>query len=381
MGPFVVEETIRPGLRYTEETSRTARSLPVRDCSFWLDGVDESICGMNVVSFTQRFGAISVPAEGIGGVETLPAYRRQGHIRSLMEKVIHSIGKRVAVVFVSEAIEGMYEKFGYINCLADASLTVQVHNVERHQNQALVDPAWRIRRFSAQDLPAMVQLYNQVHAERPWTHVRHPGWNRLEETQTWNPGSEVILLERDGNLAGYAVLKEAHFGRHAGEPMVVDELAARDTAAAHGLLRELAARCWQLRLPDFQVREPLDSPVGVAAQEAGCAYQQVFHHSGGMMGMILDRQRLLALLEPELLRRLDDPGLRRSHEAAFDALLRGAIIPDNRDLLRLLVGYGPVANLRLSEGELQHESILNRWFPGGGTRLLPMPYSHYLDRY
>ncbi len=163
--------------------------------------------------------------------------------------------------------------------------------------------------------------------------------------------------------------------------MVVDELTARDSGAAHALLGELTARCWQLRLAEFKVREPLDSPAGIAAREVGCAYQQDFHPSGGMMGMILDRQQLLTLLEPELLRPAERSGLQRLHEAAFDALLRGEIIPDNRDLLRLLVGFWPASNMRLSEGESQHEPILNQWFPGGGTRLLPLPYSHHLDRY
>ncbi len=175
MGQFVDEETIRPGLRYTEETSRKYRSLPRRDCCFWLDGVEEPISGMNVLSFSQRFGAISVPAEGIGGVETLPAYRRQGYIRLLMEKVIESIGRRVPVVFVSEAIKGMYEKFGYVNCLADATLSLQVRDVEGYRNQVQVHPAWLIRDFTPDDLPAMVHLYNKVHANRPWTHARHAG--------------------------------------------------------------------------------------------------------------------------------------------------------------------------------------------------------------
>lgn len=381
MGQFVVEETIRPGLRYTEETSRKYRSLPTRDCCLWLDGVEESISGMNVLSFSQRFGAVSVPAEGIGGVETLPAYRRQGYIRLLMEKVIESIRRRVPVVFVSEAIQGMYEKFGYVNCLADATLSVQVRDVEGYRNQVQVHPKWLIRDYTPDDLPTMVHLYNKVHANRPWTHARHAEWNQLDARQTWNPGSEVIVLEWDGVLAGYAILYEAVFGHAGHHPMVVDELAARDSSATHVLLDELAARCWQMRLAEFKVREPLDSPAGIAAREVGCAYQQEFHPSGGMMGMILDRQRILALLEPELLRRLNNEGLHRLHETAFGALLRGEIIPDNRDLLRLLVGFWPAANLCLSEGESRHEPILNQWFPGGGTQLLPLPYSHHLDRY
>ena len=28
-----------------------------------------------------------------------------------------------------------------------------------------------------------------------------------------------------------------------------------------------------------------------------------------------------------------------------------------------------------------HDPVCHLWFPGGGTRALPLPYSHHLDRY
>jgi hypothetical protein len=45
-------------LKYTEETSRVVRSLPVRDCLLWQTGVDEPISGLNVIPFRQRFGCV-----------------------------------------------------------------------------------------------------------------------------------------------------------------------------------------------------------------------------------------------------------------------------------------------------------------------------------
>ena len=97
------EEAVAPGLRYTEETSRAQKGLPMRDCSLWQAGVERPVSGLNLPSFRQRFGAVSVPAEGIGGVETSPAFRRRGYIRTLLEKVIAGSATRVPIVFVSEA--------------------------------------------------------------------------------------------------------------------------------------------------------------------------------------------------------------------------------------------------------------------------------------
>jgi hypothetical protein len=376
------EEIVAPGLKYTEENRPTEPGLPVRDCSLWQAGVDRSISSLNLLAFRQRFGAVSIPAEGIGGVETLPAFRRQGHIRTLLLKVMASSATRVPIMFVSDAIEDLYEKFGCVTCLAEGYWSIRLRDLDRMVNRTLVASPGRVRSFSQADLLGMVALYNQVHAQRPWTHERHAAWNHLNEPQIWQPASEVLILERDQQVVGYAILKEPQFG-HVKESLVVDELAATDVAAAHALLAEVGARCLDMRLSEFWVREPLDSAVGRAAQRIGGTYHQTFPRTGGMMGAILDRQRLLLLLEPELQRRLPSADLLAAHTTAFDALYRGDIIPDSRDLLRLLVGYWSTTDARAYHVDLptQHESVLDAWFPGGGTQVLPLPYAHTLDRY
>ena len=376
------EEAISAELRYTEEKRRNEPGPPVRDCSLWQAGVDRPVSDLNLMSFRQRFGAVSIPAEGIGGVETLPEFRRRGYVRMVLERAIAGVATRVPIVFVSEAIEDLYEKFGCVSCLAEGYLSIHLRNLDRMAGRAPAASSSRVRSFSPADLPAMVALYNKVHAQRPWTHERQPAWNHLRDTQIWQPGSEVLILERDQQLAGYAILKEPQFG-HVADSLVADELAATDVAAAQALLAEVGTRCSHMRLSEFWVREPLDSAVGQAAQRIGCTYHQTFPRTGGMMGKILDRQRLLQLLEPELRRRLSNTDLHAAHTTAFDALCRDEIVPDSRDLLRLLVGYWSTADARAYGVKLpaQHEHVIDAWFPGGGTQKLLMPYAHTLDRY
>jgi hypothetical protein len=377
-----LEEDLGSGLTYIEEISHAEHSYPARDCWLRLAGVAEPISGLNLLAFRQRFGAVSVPAEGIGGVETVPAFRRQGHIRTLLTKVIEGMAKRVPVAFVSDGIEGMYEKFGFVNCLVEAYLALRVRHVERLAGGDSEGSMSRVRSFMPADLPDMVALYNQAHARRTWTHERHAGWNHLFVTETWKPGSEVLIFERDRRVAGYAILREQQFG-HVISQFVVDELAAGDIEAARALLAEIAARCWSLRLGDFWVREPLDSAVGRAAQQLGCEYHQTFLPTGGMMGAILDRRQLLTLIEPELRRRLPGDDLQVQHTAAFDALKRGELIVDDRDLLRLLIGYWSAADARARGIVIpaRYERLAEVWFPSAGSNLLPLPYAHTLDRY
>jgi hypothetical protein len=376
------EEAVATGLKYTEEMRPTEPGQPVSDCSLWLDGVDKPVIYLNLLSFRQRFGAVSVPAVGIGGVQNLPEFRRRGYIGKLLRKVIESSATRVPVLFVSDAIENLYEKFGCVTCLAEGYLSIHLRNLDRLAYRTAAASSGRVRSFSPADLPAMVTLYNQVHAQRPWTHERHAEWNHLRETRIWQPGSEVIILERDQQLAGYAILNEPQFG-HVKDSLVVDELAASDVDAAQALLAEVGGRCSRLRFSEFSVREPLDSAVGKAAQRIGCTYHQTFPSTGAMMGAILDRQKLMQLLEPELRRRLPSADLHAAHTAAFDALSRGEVIPGSQDLLRLLVGYWSTADARAYGVALpaQHGHALDAWFPGGGTHLLPLAYAHTLDRY
>src|SRR5689334_18894442 len=105
MPDYDIDEAIDAELRYTEETGRAQHSLSVRDCWLWQVGVEQPISGLNVVSFRQRFGAVAVPAEGIGGVETTPAFRRRGAVSKVLARAIAGIAKRVPVVFISDAIE------------------------------------------------------------------------------------------------------------------------------------------------------------------------------------------------------------------------------------------------------------------------------------
>jgi GNAT superfamily N-acetyltransferase len=380
---YQVDEYLEPGLRYTEEVGLTVRTLPARYCYLWIDGEEEPVSDLEMLSFKQRFGAVSVPAEGIGGVETVPRFRRQGYMTKLLDKALEGAAGRVDVAFVSEAAEGVYERFGFVNCVAEAHLSLTVRDVERRlgnlMGSASIDG---IRDFVPDDLPYMVRLYNNAHSNRPWTHERHAGWNRLFPQKVWNPGSKAIVFEAGGKVSGYAVLKAMPFGR-VNPPLTVDELIATDAKPTRHLFAAVAAMCWDLRLGEFVVREPWDGLVGREARLIGCRYQQSYPHSGHMMGTIMHRKRLLEQLEPELRRRAGGDDLSREHARAFGALQRADIVAEDSALLRLLLGYWSLGDARAAGTEIpdRYGRICAAWFPGGGTSLLPAPYAHKLDRY
>ena len=378
----VVDEMLEPGLRYTEEVGGMHGSRPQRRCALHLAGEDEPVSELGVISFEKRFGGVSVPAEGLSGVLTLPRFRRQGYMDKLLARAGQSMAERVDVAFVSEAIEVLYEQSGYINCLAEGHFVLNLRYLADMPGIDGVASSRTVRKFTLDDLPALVDLYNAEHVQRPWTHVRHAGWNQLEPEAIWEPGSDVIVLTEGSALAGYAILKGQGFG-FVRSPFEVHELAARDGAAARMLLAEAATRCWELRLGEFFLHEPVDSTVGQEARRLGAEYRRTWPAQGGMMGQILHRERLLETLEPELRRRLPCPQMHPDHEQWFNALRCGEIIEDNQDLLRLLLGYWSAADLDRAGVSIPDGTyaLLAAWFPGGGTPALLQPYAHRIDRY
>jgi len=376
-----IEVMTEPDVRYTEVVGQEARSLPVRYCRLRTDD-DEPVAELELLSFRQRLGATAVAMEGIGGVETQPHLRRNGHISRLLRQALTGAAQRVHVAVIADGIEGLYEKFGFVTAAPQGQLAVAVRNVEHATGDDLATADPGVRSATSADLPAMIRLYNIAHAQRPWTHERHPGWNRLTPRTTWRPGSETLVLAAAGSIVGYAVLEGRAFGT-AYHWLTVDELVAHDADGARRLLIAVAQHCWRLRLGEFSVREPADSIVGRAARHLGCTYQQTFPPSGGTMAAILNRPGLLQEVEPELRRRAASERHDEQYDAAGAALRGGDLIPDDKDLIRLLLGYWSAEDA-IAHGVSVAEPYLDlctAWFPGGGTPSLPTPYAHHLDHY
>ena len=135
----VVDETIAPGLRYTEEVGNIVRSHSVRYCYLWQDGEESAVSELELHSLQQRFGTVTIAAEGIGGVETRHNFAVLATCATCLRAATASMAQRVNVAFVGDAIEGLYEQFGYRTCLAEGHLSLKLRNLE----QSLADVAAR----------------------------------------------------------------------------------------------------------------------------------------------------------------------------------------------------------------------------------------------
>src|SRR5262249_19459812 len=146
-------------------------------------------------------------------------------------------------------------------------------------------------------------------------------------------------------------------------------LVTQDADGAGRLLTAVAQRGWHLRLGEFILREPADSVVGRLARHMGCTYEQAYPPSGGTKGPILNRPGLLRALESELRRRAPSPRDDADHDAALAALRHSDLIPDDRALIRLLLGYWSAEDALAHDVPVAapYRDLCAAWFPGGGT--------------
>ena len=373
----VLEETWEDGLRYTEEWGEPKRSLPRRRCALWSGDHAAPVSKLTLLTLDLRFGAVALPVEGYEAVSTPPEHRRRGYMARLLRRSFASARQRVSVVCLF-GIDDFYPRFGFATCVADCELRVHLDNA--HRLAPVVDGA--VRAGGPAALPAMRALYNQVHATRPWTIARGPSWDRVPQVGEWEPGSEVHLAERGGTLQGYLVLRAYLFGWRP-QRFALREIVARDSASAGVLLAYALQRAHQLNYDRIVVHDPPDAPVARVAQTVGCEVVHRYSAAGGGMARILDRGRFVDGIAPELARRARAAGVTESTAAPVLAALRtGALVPDDCDLLRLVVGYrrfDEVADQRRG-GDAPARAVAAAWFPGGGG-VLPVPFAHHLDHY
>ena len=366
----ILEESLSQDLKYTETVIEHEGRCQGRRCSLWHSSETQPVSDLELLSIMLRFGATALPIEGVGGVQTQVRHQRKGYMQLLMSHAIERARRRVCAAFLY-GTPSIYSKWGFTTCATSSWFKMQAADFRNLQELPMV------RRGSATDLPAIVKVYNRDHGSRPWTVQRDSSWNHLIKPEVWQPGSDVFVYEERSDVAAYAIAK-GHSPRCGHRQLVVEELGAVDPDSAMIMLQFLARVCWEGKREQFTVFEPIDSSAGIAARRFGCEVVTRYFTDSNTMGVILNRDSLVTGLKNELHRRVWLAGLNEQISYKAIALLRsGQLVPDQGELLRLMVGYEATSHTETND----HATLLRAWFPGGGSPVLPIPYSHSLDHY
>lgn len=162
-----------------------------------------------------KFGA---DRASLGHVIVSSEHQGRGIGRKLMEAVLDELGPRVTFLHATPAGRPLYEKLGFAEC---GTLDQCQGNVARAAPVALLDGE-RLRAAMPADFPCLFELAS-----------RATGLARDELLSTLLERGEGVVLERDGEIAGFSVLRR--FGRgYAIGPVVA--LRSRDDARAKALI-------------------------------------------------------------------------------------------------------------------------------------------------
>ena len=257
--------------------------------------------------------------------------------------------------------------------MVESEFVVPLHVADRARR---VD-GFTIRPMTDDDKESACGLFDRAHGSRPCSVVRKPDlFTGPHAASEWNAGDVGKVVEKDGRFLGHVIHRVDSFGQR--RPFVVAELLGVDLAATQALVREVVDVALERRMEQVTFYDTPDSLTGLALRRIGATVSLTCPHACDAQGLICNRAHLIQSLADELARRAGRP-----EPGALEALAAGEIYPDDRILLQLLTGFISWHDAELIGHPIPtgQEDTIRKWFPGGGTPELPLPYTHRLDRY
>ncbi len=346
-----------------------------RNVLLYLDG--QWVSRVVIIPMLMRIGAAVLRMDGIGGVDTVEGFRNLGYSRRVMESAVEQIKAGDASLATLFGIQDYYQKFGFDT--AGPEPTVILPQPDHPELAPAIPPGWLFRPLEVRDLPALMALYHANTRRATGALVRHDAGEEATETErlagddsdarkiglrAWNrlrklvadPGDDAcrVLIDATGQIAAYAWFGTSwpmSFRRrdlpeafHIAEPM------ARDAEAADALLA--GCRLWANETgsdcSSVAFAIPPEGPVASAAAYQGAEMHAVYTRGGDFMARVLDPQRLMRQLLPELSARVQS--VRRPFQgcltfATDEGEVTIAISPDGVEVADKTNGDGPIVEL------------------------------------
>jgi GNAT superfamily N-acetyltransferase len=243
-----------------------------------------------------RFGSITIPANGVIWVGTLPEFRGMGFAQNLMH-LAKQRGKEggVAVQVLTTGMPQFYQPLGWGICGRQTTAQTMSRNLPQ-VSDGLVDgrAAWNVRPWRQVELGDLMALYELQYARTTGSVVR------TEEYWRWMIGrryAHVIWVACLGEaVKGYAFIKDHKILEIAFDPA--------HPQALKSLLGRVRAEALERAYPEVSVSAPANHPVIEAIRAAsGRLLDQDVHDGSASMYHIPDVGQFLKTILPELARR------------------------------------------------------------------------------
>lgn len=331
------------------------------------------------------FGSVQVPMGGIGHVATLKEYRQRHHSSALLQAIINGMElAETPLSLLFTGINAFYERYSW-------------YGLERVEYSFAAEDALRLphgeyelRAFGAEDLPAVMALYNQVapgytlSLARNETYWRN-WWTWADPDRRVSDDPRCFQLAFEGDqLVAYGLFRPGEESTGIAELLCLpghEQAMAALVAGASG----------QFGKPAFRMRLIKHHPYTDALLAAGAKLESRLSY--GSMFRVNSLYGLLKCLLPELGQRLATAGggsgkLVIGHFSGAVALESSGdqvtVAPASKaepelqlpetTLLSLLIGVGdPLETLGQAAASLQPEqrSLLAALFPAGTPQYWP----------
>lgn len=327
-----------------------------------------------IVPLTLRFGTALVRADAIAGLGTEEGHRHQGYARQVMDAAIIQMAQGEAGLSFLHGIRDFYHRFGYVS--AGPSYLLSMGTAA---NAALTLPVgFRVRACTEQDVPALQLLYDANTRDAAGAAVRPPEgfvWTKLRASLQ---ADECRVAEDvQGQVVAYAWRAHGCWAVRAFErggdsnSFTIGEVMATDGQAADAILA--ACRAWAdeeaaLRgepIQEVRFPQPPVGPVAAALKLQQAYSTQRFQPNGGFMARIINLERLLAALSPELMRRHQESSLAFSGFLSLRTEIGAASLPLNNSSTvekeqNIAVNLSQAGLTRLVFGTSTPDDVLDR---------------------
>jgi predicted acetyltransferase len=286
----------------------------------WLDG--RLIAVSRAIDYVMRFEGQDVPMCGIGGVATLPEYRRQGAVRQIMCDLLrHSRDQGCLFSWLFPFSFAFYRRFGY-------GYACQRQRIEFPAALLRQLPeTGQVRRCSLDDLADIRAVYNRFTLRTNGTLDRSAGmWRQWLDKDPWLDQVYTYLWSDDQGQPGAWLSIETK--RESGN----DVLKLLDWACvSHAALRGLLA--FLQRIGDSYTTISLASPLHINWNlifAEPYPLKRTLETAGQVR--VLDIKTALGLLKRPGRIKSDDPEPDLSGAAPVRLLVEDAFLPENSGL-------------------------------------------------
>ena len=158
---------------------------------------------LTVVPTLLRIGGVPVPAAGVAGVATRPAFQRRGHAAALLAATVPALSSELgfSLALLHPVSASFYRRFGW----EFASRSVRW--LAAPSSLPSSSEAGGVRSVQDCDWLAIARLYDAETCAGTGSFARDP--RRWQLTRLPVPGRETFVYECGGEIAGYCVLERS----------------------------------------------------------------------------------------------------------------------------------------------------------------------------